>query len=533
MAVNFYFIDKNVQEGDDGSYLHFFAANAVADRGLAVDPSNLYDTIAQARMNIGLNINFNPSANSTLSAASLDEETKNTVEKFLSGQLFNNLESPIEDDGSEPDMGGDSIAAALSSAAETAKVGNTNLAGFVKAAEDTLNQILSATNMNQTMQEYADAVLRSYVGSNGGGITGPIAQQIITDILNKNNGEFFTADLGLGNTLNSIVAQMTALIAALPAANYGKGATVTIGGTGHTQVERALIGKINGWMSYLSSNLKTVATAIGLGEIAKRSYQEIESINTHIPQSGDVTYKFDESLRSDSAAINDAYSKVLNTSYSGGPISITANVGGVSATIGIISRESGAAPITSKTKHRTINIVEDSTLFNVLARDVGISGSTMNDLIQILTWQDSPASSGMEAVASKIWTDIQAIIPQLVLINKLTASLMTTDIALDNTFFAYGGKIWPSSVVLQHIFNNLGSKNNMNASSVFFSGSLNVPRSSFASMNQWEGDERPDPNLAIQRSNVLMGNVLNKLMSTKVSVKLRLADLAALSLNSI
>lgn len=531
MAVNFYFQDKRVSTVGGKDYLHFFARNVKN-----INSSSIYQQISDARSRIAkiTSSSILGSANSNLNVEGLSPETRETVEKFLSGQLFNNLGDIIaSEDGEQKDIGGGSIVDTLNNAANNWNVASINLNNFVSMTESVLNQILSAANVNMTAQEYGKQILAEYIKSNGSTApTGAFSAQIVQSILQKNNGNFFTVSNLFGNSnLNTIISEMAALVASIPDSGLS-GKEVVAVGTSHIPIENALKAKVSQWFSYLSANTGELASAIGLGEVAQKSYDEISSITKKTGISRGVAINVDPALEADTAAIKAATSRLSNMNYASNILQVTANIGGVSATIGIQVKNPGTAKtITPETQSINFNIVEDSNLLTVLTRDAALTEGTLFQLIQILTYQDSPGYAGYEEIAQSTWQSILDVVPYLVLANKLTSYMYNTSVPLNNSFFAYGGRIWPATVVVNRVLNNLSNPGGTTDSAAFFTG-LDTDASQFVNMNrfiQTSGGNTPETFLAIERSQSLHSRVLSQLMAMKVSVKVRLADLAIVS----
>ena len=528
MAVDFFFRAKNSRYQDiNNEYLHFFAQNSRAN------PQGVYAAIENAR-----NLIANMATQSTISTANskfattpMDTETRETLEKFLSGRLFSEMSGGVPGDGNADLPASDNIAAVLNSISNEFNSAATNVTSFGRAAENVINQIFSANNISMTAREYAGQVLKELLNSYGGAVTtGQIANQIVRSVLEKNNGNFFTVDVNLGSSnVSKVVAQMAALIATLPEANFD-GQTVAVG-TAHLPIETALERKFNSWMGYLNHHAGRLANAIGLADVASRSYDELDKVNVKIGATKEASVKIDPSFSSDSAAVKQAAASINSKQYSNNIVQISAGKNGVTATIGIQTRGGSSNPITPNSQQRTFNIIEDSNLFAVLTRDAMINGSTLNQLIQILTYHDS-RDSNYEDSAAETWNEITRIVPYIAAMTRLTMYLSNTNAAFDNVFFALGGKVWPAGVVVQHILGQMSYQNGSTNSAAYFSGNIGG-REQFVGMNQWIMDKRPSPEAGSIRSAELHSAVLGRMQSIKVSVKIRLAELAALSMRSL
>ena len=539
MAVNFFFQDRNIRYNAQEGYLHFFSANA------DVDPSSVYQQITDARSRIATIAAQTQIANGDVSmkAAPLDIDTRQTVERLLSMRLFDDLDSDAVSMDGEDISVGESIVGTLESIASEFDNKMVNVDNFAETAKSVLQQLFDAANIKIVADDYCSQVLAEYISNNNlqGVAQGDIAAQIINSIVGNNNGEFFSIDQPIGGgALSNDIAQMAALVAAIPSSGLSGGEMAT-SGTRHTKIETLLAQKFSGWMNAISKAASKLASAIGLGEVVSKALGETVNASYRIGTKADTVVKVDPQLIHDEQAVREKLARMMGAKSNSGAIEVKADMNGVTTKFAVVTKSPSAAPITPKSNHRSFYIIEDTSLLTVLARHAGIGGNSLHQLIQILTYHDSSIYSPvqMEAAADVVWNAILEVVPYLALMNKLAFAFTESGATYANTFFAYGGKIWPSGVVLSHILHTIGSRNDFTKSAAFLTGNFNIDRGTFVDKNRWisntedGGRERADTSLAIERSATLHTEVLSTLMAAKVNVRVRLAELAVLSMSSL
>ena len=531
MAVNYYFQDKVIKQGAEDGYLHFFALNANAD------PQSVYAPIVAARDRIAaIASQYRLTGRVNRAAVSpLDTDTKATVERLLTGRLFEDISPGFSYIEGEDIPSGDSVAATLNAVADEFKDKMVGVNNFAQSVEQVIQSIFNAGNINMIAKDYCQQILQEYLQNNGmgGSYDSAIARQVISSILSRHNGQFFTVDQYLGGSgLNATIKEMAAIVAALPDAGL-TGKEVIAVGNRHTNIETALSQKFNGWLQMIGMTASKLASAIGLGEVSIQAYDEIARVMNSVKSSQDVIVQNDIRLIDDAQKCKAALSELLGSTYGSGIVSVTVNKGGIGVNfnLSITPPTVGGYTGNINTSQVDIYIIEEMSLLDVLANQAGFGGSSLNQLLQILTYQDSPNFSGAEAAAAQVWNLIVETVPYLALMSQLINTISSTGVTYNNMYFAYGGKIYPATEVLSRMLQTIGSNSNLAKTMVSFTAS-DIARENFAEQNRFilsEGKVAPSSELAIQRSNLLRSRTMSMLMASKVEIMARLAELAILS----
>lgn len=577
------------------NYLHYYAMNALSTSlgfksirdfeqivNTPADPAAMmYSNIMNGRQSLATNFArpqaFSPEQMLALGGASgrvaarkvLNEARQKELEALLENTWFdeggsNSTEFTMGDIQyglSEKGMNlgnsapsGDVMAALRSFGNDSLKDLST-VEDFYQKAKEVLQKILDAGHIQQLADAYAQEILNRVITTGNTTMSTKTAQALVNKILSENQGQFFNILDASSPALNTddLLSQMALLVAALPAANFSAGQSVTIG-THHTTIEAALRAKLDSWMGTLSQISYNKASAIALGSLVAKNNDQLSNLKVgFVGGDNKVVYKEDPQIKADAAeakSIADGAKQSIKTDT----LSIETTNGGVTTRVYLYAPGTAAgAVVGGKTKRIDITLTEGASFLDILTHDVGTDQPNfIHDLIQILTYRDvTPKAStgffpaniekGYEARAEKTWEEIKNMLPYLFLVNRLTGLFADAPQRFDTAFFAFGNQILPANIVMFHIFDTIGK--GVNNSRAYAKIQGNVNRSAFVRINKYrrrivsnEQGRRtwvPNRELALERSAETYAKSLDILRNAKITIKLHLAQLAALSMSSI
>ena len=541
MAVDFYFEDVLVSKAAGGGYLHFFAENS------DVDPGNVYQQVANARNRISSNALQEATSiigrNMSAPIGKLSEANKIVINNLLTGKIFEDMSpSDVAGEAKEIPEGTDSLLDAINDVVSDTNRRVSTAYDFTVKIREIIQKILDAKNIDMVAKDYCQQVFQEYVSSgymsSGGRITS-IEEKIVRAIMEKNNGKFFAVEnrLGVTENLNRRIAEMAALAEAAPTLSQSR--NITNNPYKGDNITKIINKKLDEFMNFLSETASQLASAIGAADVLNQAYTDSINSTNRAAKGQSSAVQLDSKLSEDQRRIQGLINQTLGRRYNSNTYNFTVNKDGVTANVALITQTpSSIGAITPNTTQRTFNIVEDTTFLTVLARHAGVEGQTLYELMQMLTYHDANGSS-KEFAAEQSWNLILELVPYLALINRLTYAFVD-GANYANTFYSLGGKIWPASEVLSHIAKTLTRNSGLTGSFVTMSGA-NFDRSNFVNSNQFiasysrQGSRDtpgPDTEAAIERSKTLRARVYSQLIAMRINIKVRLAQLAALTASS-
>lgn len=505
------FVTNTVSGVGNPDYLHYFYANVEEDIGL----SGLHGLIEQSSQQIiKQHLSTLASRNQNLIANSpLDSSQKKAIEDMLSGQFFTGLTDSGAINMSSVN-GAVDLDSALNFAVAQESLQNINQASdYITAFQDFCDAYFNANGMTNVWKAYADYLITDFANKKGLTESGEIATQIISSILSSNSGSFFTMVNKNGEKINSIISKIAIILRALPQSpEYSEALS-----GGKSDLKSEMVSKFKGWTSNLISIAAKYGFAVTTLDANQQLFEKMSQLNMTLEATGSEQVAFIPDSRQEQilSQINSALPKLLGKKASKSGLSFNVTKNNVSVSLGVNVKEATSKGATADTQKVFLKLQSSTPLATLLMRDVGLSGSQFDAVVQLA------GGHGDTSSLDSTWDQLIEYATYACLLDAIS----NISVQENTCFFALNGKLYTISDILTHLGNTLDMGSQIWLSQDGASKSSGLQRRTYYMMNTWQKPDNPSKYAAeVKRSPQARQRILNAMYAAKITVNVNLAE---------
>lgn len=514
------FVKNRGTGANDPTYLHYFYENAESDVGL----SGLHALINKSSQEIiGEHLTALSARKIDLLANNeLSVDQEQAIREMIDGTFFSGMDGQTV---SQYNVGANNtyydIESAISFAqAQSALSQIQSVNDYITAFQTFLDAFFTKEGLGNVWRQYADNVIQQFAA--GRSVQGEVANQIISAVLSKNSGSFFTiTNPNTGESIQSFMSRLAVFIQALPYSPMYSGA---LGAEG-SQIKQTMINKFKGWTNYLAGIAAEYAVPVTTLKANQPLFQKLRELNIAMEHAGSanvkVTFNPDERQEAILGEIDGALDRVTGVKVSKSDFNFVITTDKISATLGVNVKEAKVnqtgGPETQKV---SIRLQHSSPFLTLLMREGGLSGAQMDAVIQLA------GGHGDTGSLDEQWNQLVEYATYSCLLDAL-AGISVQEHAY---FFALNGQLYTMSDILTHIQRTLNSGTAVSLVQTGGSTKNGLSRASYYRRNNWVAPAGPSRYAAeVQRSPKARQSILNAMYAAKISVNLDLAQYIVLT----
>lgn len=468
----------------------------------------------------------------------LDPSIRKEVDAWLSGTAFSGMSKSEVAVKSQPFDLADyySLEEAIARAGKDVSSILDDIGNFCNQVEKNIMEYLSSQGLESMRQKYDAYLMKNFLNGDFSAAQGTYADQLLAALLSRSNDKLFhsipkvqNSKKDEGQVLATSVAKMIALARALPEANLSSAAVKYSDGSStyaktESEVLREIIKKYQGWVNQLNQVAAEQGVCIAVMDGNKEMLEKLDDFKVEHTgtKSLQVEWTPDPQIKKLLSQTKNGLKRATGykTSKADGAIQYIASDGSVLASMGLSVKEVKTKKGTSIEGMKTADIrLQHSTpLLTLLTREGGLSGTDMNEIYNLVSVH------GDSGNLNDIWNDLIEYLKYRTLLN----ALMGINTQEQSYFMVLNGKFIKMSDLLNHIMDGNGTVSwgqKMADSSVSGSGLTRTP---YVRRNWWQPPKSKNPYRALKRSAKQQQTVSSIMYATKITVNLRLTELATL-----
>lgn len=467
----------------------------------------------------------------------LDPSVRKELESWLSGKAFSGMsksEVAIKDQPYDL-LEYYSLEEAIAKAGKDVDSTLDNIGNFCNQVEKNIMEYLSSQGLQSMRKSYEAYLLKNFLNNDFSVASGEYSNQLLAALLSRTNDGLFhkiprTDDPDDTSKLATSVAKLIALAMALPEANLSQSSVkYSNGGTSYadneSQVMREIIKKYNGWVSQLNQVAAEQGVCIAIMDGNKDILEKLNDFKVEHTGTKNLSVEWvpDEQIKKLLSQTKNGLQRATGkkVSKADGAVQYVASDGSVLASMGLTVKEvknpTGASGVTGMSS-ADIRIQHSTPLLTLLVREGGLSGSDMNEIYNLVSVHGD--SSSLNA----LWDEIIEYLKYRTLLN----ALMGINTQEQSYFMVLNGKFIKMSELLNHIISGGGSARWADVMARDDVAGSGLTRTPYVRRNWWQPPKSKNPYSALKRSAKQQATVSSIMYATKITVNLRLTELATL-----
>lgn len=468
----------------------------------------------------------------------LDPSVRKEVDSWLSKTAFTGMSKSEVAVKSQPFDLKDyySLEEAIAKAGKNVDSTLDNIGNFCNQVEKNIMEYLSSQGLEK-MREYYDAYLmKNFLNNDFSVAQGTYANQLLATLLSRSNDKLFHSIPKVQNSkkdeaqmLATSVAKMIALAQALPEANLTSAAVKYSNGTStyaknESQVMQEIIKKYQGWVNQLNQVAAEQGVCIAVMDGNKKMLKQLDDFEVKHTGTKNLQVEWipDPQIKKLLSQTENGLKRATGykVSKADGAIQYLASDNSVIASMGLSVKEVKDKKGVGIENMKSVDIrLQHSTpLLTLLVREGGLSGTDMNEIYNLVSVH------GDSGELNDIWNKLVEYLKYRALLN----ALMGINTEEQSYFMVLNGKFIKMSDLIDHIIDDGGTvswSQKMADSNVKGSGLTRTP---YVRRNWWQPPKKSNPYSAIKRSSKQQQTVSSIMYATKITVNLRLTELATL-----
>lgn len=498
------------------SYIHYSAENA--------DLSSVYQKISMSKQKILKNFGIKKLHKRTANLMKqLTPEQQNEVEMLLSGETFKGYsESGIVAGNLPYQLKDYSLEEAIGKAGEGVNESLARIADFCDKVNSTVMEYLNSKTL---MDQYTNYLVQQFTNNKFSVAKGPVANQILEALLSKSGDGFFRMAMngseaeGIGTSITKLLAlayalpQSTLASSTVKYSNSGKGAINAQG----SRLAKEIVKKYNGWVQELNAIAAEQAVAIATLDANEKILEQLDGTVIHSGgQNFSVEYIPDPQIKTYLNEVKGALKRATGVKRSKADVYVSLGRNSVDAHVGLTVKETKTDIRDPNVQSFDIQLQNSTPLLTLLVREGGMTGNDMIDIYNLVSVH------GDSSELNSMWNELVDYLKYKSLLNVLAG----INIPEQSYFIVINGNFWTMEDFLNHI---MTSNSTVSWSAhMADGGSSGLKRATYVRHNVWRSPTWRNPYSALKRANAQQSAASNIMYSTKITVNLRLSELAAL-----
>ena len=469
----------------------------------------------------------------------LPANVRKELESWLTGKAFEGMSKSEVAIESQPYDLKDfcSLEEAIERAGKNVDSTLDSIGNFCNQVEKNIMEYLSSQGLQNMRKKYDAYLMKNFLNNDFSVAQGEYATQLLQALLSRANDGLFhkipqTEEKGNEEVLETSVAKLIALANALPEAKVTSSTVKFSNGKtayakNESEVMKQIIRKYQGWVDQLNALAAEEGVYIAVLSGNEKALKELEKTDNYWKMTGSKNYTVDWVPDSQQekllAQTKNGLQRATGYKISKADTAVQymASDGSIIASMGLSIKEikdkKGVG--IENMKSADIRLQHSTPLLTLLMREGGMSGTDMNEIYNLVSVHGDSGS------LNALWDNVIEYLKYRTLLN----ALMGINTAEQSFFMVLNGKFLRMSDIIDHIIKNDAGKvswsGEMADSSVKGSGLTRTP---YVRRNWWQPPRHSNPYSALKRSAKQQQTVSSIMYATKITVNLRLTELATL-----